>query len=209
MKTRSKYNFLLVPALIGCLVFISCSEEPQPVEETSKIIYKVDGRSVKVSDVSPIAVDLSEDGIVDFTVFVQLSANGQGDHLNVGINPIGFNLIKSGPSNDSRFLNMGFAIEEPINSLIDGNLGVGQRWTSDHSALVIRHTNTNGSIWYEGPWQHQEFQIVAIRHERKGNLYFGWLRLTFNKVNETVTLIDYAYREIPNKALRPDESIFE
>jgi hypothetical protein len=166
---------------------------PELLSAPTTVVYTADGRSVKASDINPIALDINADGSIDFTVFVQLMANSEGDHLYAGINPIGTNLIKSGPADDEHFQNMGFLVVELKNTLINSTLSSNQQWTMDHSTLAIRHTKMDNTIWYEGGWNDGLQQLVAIQHCDEGKFYFGWLRLQFNRSNETVTLIDYAY----------------
>jgi hypothetical protein len=165
------------------------------------VIYKLDGRIVKLSDTIPIILDINADGVVDYTIFMELTANSEGDHLYAGINPIGANLIKAGPPNDDLFLNMGFLVNEIKNTVLDTSLNANQFWTADHSTLVIRHTRMDNSVWYEGGWKDGTEQIVAIQHHNNGNYYMGWLRIQFNKTNETITLVDYAYNSVKDEYL--------
>jgi hypothetical protein len=182
-----------------CLLFSGCNDDETPVK-TNTIVYKVDGRTVKLGDPFPIALDVSEDGQVDFTIFVELTANSQGDRLYAGVNPIGGNQIKSGPAIDENFLSMGFLIAESVGSTIDFNVGANQRWTNEFGALVIRNTFTNGEISYEGNWANSE-QIVGIQNNIMGSTYFGWMRIKFDKVTEIVTLVDYAYDSIASQPI--------
>lgn len=175
-------------------------KENEKTPEINTIRYKVDGRTVKLGDPFPIAVDLSEDGIVDFTIFVELTANSQGDRLYAGMNPIGANLIKSGPTIDENFLSMGLLIAEVPGSTIDFNVAANQQWTTEFGALAIRNTFTNGSVSYEGNWADSE-QIVGIQNVISPSIHFGWLRIKFDKMTETVTLIDYAYDSIASQPI--------
>jgi hypothetical protein len=169
----------------------SCRDEgPAP---TPEIAYAVDGRHVKYGDPDPISLDMNGDAIVDFTVFVELTATSSGDHLNTGINPIGPHLIKSGPPDDNRFLNMGLLVAEAPGEEIDGSSGPNERWSGDHGALVIRHTPASGAVWYEGDWSADSAQIVGIQLMIAGRVHYGWLRLRFDKATEWVTVVDHAY----------------
>lgn len=198
---KSKY-FLLCIILTGVLFFsgCDCDKDDKIIEPTNSIIYKLDGRTVKYGDPFPIAIDLSEDGQVDFTIFVELTANSQGDRLYAGMNPIGINLIKSGPPIDENFLSMGLLVAETPGEKIDLSVGQNQQWTSDFGALAIRNTFTNGEVSYEGNWSDSE-QIVGIQHKINQTIYFGWLRIKFDKGTEVVTLIDYAYDSFENQPI--------
>lgn len=164
------------------------------------IVYKTDGRIVRLGDPFPIALDLSEDGLVDFTIFVELTASSRGDRLYAGMNAIGANQIKSGPPIDDNFLSMGFLVAETPGSIINDSLLNNQRWTSDFGALVIRNTLSHGEIFYEGSWADSS-QIVGIQNNISGSIFFGWLRIEFSKITEAVTLIDYAYDSIASRPI--------
>lgn len=172
---------------------VSCEKEVQ--EPVNPIVYKTDGRSVMLMHTYPLALDVTGDGLVDFTLFMELTANSRGDRLYAGINPIGANQVKSGPPIDENFLSMGHLVAEMPGVLIDGGLEAHQRWTPDYGALVIRNTLTNGSVFYEGQWAANE-QLVAIQNRIEGAVYYGWLRIKFDPVTEVVTLVDYAYHSI-------------
>lgn len=197
MESKSCIFFMI---LSGGLFFSGCKKENVITEPSNSIIYKLDGRTVKLGDPLPIAIDLSEDGLVDFTIFVELTANSRGDRLYAGMNPIGANLIKSGPPIDENFLNMGLLVAELPGSTIDFNVEPNQQWTPEFGALVIRNTFTNGNVSYEGNWAESE-QIVGIQNKINQSVYFGWLRITFDKMTEMVTLVDYAYESIPSQPI--------
>jgi len=167
---------------------------------SNTIIYKVDGRTVKYGDPLPLILDITNDGEVDFTVFIEATANSHVIRLYAGINPIGNNQIISGPTIEENYLSMGFLVAKPIGSVVDYGLEENQRWISDHGALVIRNSYTDGEIIYEGNWSNSA-QIVGIQHYINGVIYFGWLRLEFNKDIEVLTLIDFAYNSIPNQPI--------
>lgn len=193
-------SYLLIIILLEGLLFSGCKKDDAIIEPANSIIYKLDGRTVKLGDPLPIAVDLSEDGQVDFTIFVELTANSQGDRLYAGMNPINLNLIKSGPPNDENFLNMGLLVAEFQGSTIDFNVEPNQQWTTEFGALVMRNTFTNGNVSYEGNWADSE-QIVGIQNKIGQSVYFGWLKIKFDKTTEIVTLIDYAYNSIAGQPI--------
>jgi len=168
------------------------SEVVFTTKKSDTVIYEKDGRKVRYGDPSPIALDVTGDGKVDFTIFVELTAGSQGDRLYAGINPLGPNLVKSGPAIEDNFLSMGFLISEKPGSAVSAEVEAGQRWTSDYGAFMIRNTPANSDVFYEGNWANGD-QIVGIRNYSEEASHFGWLRLEFDKATESVTLIDYAY----------------
>ncbi|RIA08879.1 hypothetical protein OE09_0703 [Flavobacteriaceae bacterium MAR_2010_72] len=118
---KNKICFLFTITL-GCWFFSGCSNNDETPVNNNSINYILDGRTVRLGDPLPIALDLSGNGQVDFTIFVELTANSQGDRLYAGVNPIDTNQIKSGPPIDDNFLNMGFLIAESVGETIDFNL---------------------------------------------------------------------------------------
>lgn len=167
----------------------------------SSIKYFTDGRTVQYGDPLPIALDISENGEVDFTIFVEATAGNQGVRLYAGVNPIGNNKIKSGPPLDENFLNMGFIIQQNPGSVIDHSVETDQRWTSDYSSLVIRNTDNNNTVSYEGNWGNSA-EIVGVHIRIGDSFHYGWLRINFDKSSEIVTLVDYAWNGVPEQGIK-------
>jgi len=195
-------NYFFVIVAVGCMFFSSCKDDDDDAPlHMNTLIYKVDGRGLKLSDSLPLTLDISGDGEMDFTIFMELTANNMGDRLYAGINPIGANLVKSGPAINENFLNMGLLVAETVGANIDFEIANDERWTADHGALVIRNTLVNGTIFYEGNWAASQ-QIVGIQNKRSGQVYFGWVRLAFDKNTEFLTIVDYAYETATNTPIK-------
>lgn len=165
---------------------------------STTIVYREDGRTVKYGDPWPVALDVTGDGSVDFTIFVELTANSRGDRLYLGMNPIGPNLIKSGPPVIDNFLSMGYLIAETPGTVINNDLNEDQYWTDHHGILAVRNTFANGTITYEGNWPDGS-RIAGIQNVINGSAHFGWVRISFNKDTETLTLVAYAFESISDK----------
>lgn len=191
---------LIFFGLAGC---DSGSEEPTP---RKNILHRIDGRSVQLGGPSGLAVDVNEDRVVDFNLFVELTANSAGDHLYAGINPIGANAVLAGPSLDEHFLNMGFATSLAPAARIPENPASPWGWSPDFHALAIRHTPTSGPVWYEGDWKAGEPTYLPIRLSTNGTeKWYGWLLLTFNPQTEVVTLTEYAFNTTAGETLAAGE----
>lgn len=134
MESKRRFYYVI---LLGSLFFSGCKGDDVIPGRLNTIMYKMDGRTVKAGEPFPIALDLSDDRQVDFTLFVELTANSKGDRLYAGMNPIGANLIKSGPPVDENFLSMGLLIAEIPGSLIDFKVDANQQWTTAYGSLVI------------------------------------------------------------------------
>ncbi|MEP2671122.1 MAG: hypothetical protein ABJH04_19115 [Cyclobacteriaceae bacterium] len=202
MKDLFEIKKLWVIMLAQAACLVACGDETLESIPLRSIFYTLDGSTVKLGDPSPIAVDLNNDEVVDFTVFIELTANKDGDHLYAGINPLRENSIKAELPDDSRFLNMGLLVEEPLDGIIGQELETNQHWSRHYNALVIRHTNNDGSIGYEGFWADSNSGMVGIQLKNEGKDYFGWLRLHFEKATEIITLVDYAVNITENEPVR-------
>lgn len=167
---------------------------------TNSIYYNTDGRSA--SNPGSINLDLNSDRTTDYIIYFGVAANSNGDHLYAIINPIDANLIKSGPNIDNNLFNMGFLVAETYNDNINLELQLNQFWTDEPNAIVIRNTNNDASIWYEGNWSNNSSNIVGIQLVSNGKRYFGWLRIKFDKLTEIVTLIDFAYEKTENRTIK-------
>ncbi len=179
---------------IGAITLFACSEaetiEPEPM------IHRMDGRTVKLSDPSGIALDVNENGIIDFNIFIELTANSQGDRLYVGINPIGSNAILAGPADDDNFLSMGFAKAFTPPEMIPVAPTGDLQWSPDFHSLAIRNTSTSGTLSYEGDWSNDAPAFLPIRLDEAGKKNYGWLKLHFDKETEILTLEEYAFHPV-------------
>lgn len=193
--------------LLMLLLCGSCSADLEsdtvPLRKEQEVVHKTDGRSVKLGNTLPIALDMNEDGYVDFTVFIELMANAGGDHLFFGVNPIGPNLIKSGPHVDHNFLNMGYLVAEAPKTTITTTLSENQQWTNEHSALLVKRMADNCQTSYEGAWINGS-QVVAIQLFQGEQHHLGWLRISINKETNEATLVEYAYQTVAGAPITLD-----
>lgn len=180
----------------------------QEIFETlySHIRYVVDGRYGNYGYPTPLLLSLDADSKIDFTIFIEAAYLGGNVQLAVGINPIELNTVKSSAPNDDRFLNMGLIIPTSDSSLIDETLQENEYWTSDHSALVIRYTDSNENMTYEGAWA-SETRIAPVQFYIAGQRHFGWLRIQFLDQSNSLQLIDYAYNALPDAPIRAGQKL--
>lgn len=196
--------------IVSAAFFTACTDE-SPADPTpqKQIIHKTDGRTVKLSDPSGIALDVNADGAVDYNIFVELTANSAGDRLYAGINPIGnpigTNAILAGPAIDENFLSMGFAKALAADTPIPENPSGDLQWSPDFHALAIRNTFTSGAISYEGDWGNGSAAFLPLRLDEGGLKKYGWAKLSFNKTTEVMTLEEYAYSEVAGVTLAAGE----
>ncbi|MBU2905982.1 hypothetical protein KO529_14385 [Arenibacter algicola] len=203
IKLRTIHSFFICISLLAC----ENNEEIYSGPITDNIHYKVDGRSVCSGSPEQIELDIDNDGNLDFLTFTVLHADQDGDHLYFGIKPIANNMIKSSLPNENYYLDMGFIQSEEYLDIINCELKNDQIWTSGRNTLVLRHTESECSIRYEGSLQHETEEIEAIKLSKLEATNYGWLRFKFDKDSECITLIDYAYnldRDAPIKAGQKD-----
>lgn len=196
-KINSK---IIARVLLIFFVGIGCGQKDEL--PATKFIHKTDGRTLRASDANALPVDLNGDGINDYVFFLQLTANNDGDHLYAAINPLLFNEVISEPDNDAYFLNMGFAISHKQDDVIDGHLQESQVWTSNSSTLAIRHTRSDGSLWYEGQWQSGIPRVLAVRLVVGQSKHYGWMRVSFDPAKEVLKVIDYAFNQRAGEPLK-------
>lgn len=204
MKPLQFITLLLITGLT-----YSCKKENNsyvPVLPNLNINYQTINRSVKASDVNSLTIDVNKDGVIDYSFFLQLAADSKGDHLYAGVNPVYGSFVKANAPNDDRFLNMGNVIAFAQGVKLKENDQQGQLWTEDHSVLAIRHTYTDG-ISYECDWGTGTAKILAIKLTAKGETYYGWIRLVFNKTNENLTVVDLAWNTVPNQEIKAGEGL--
>lgn len=192
LNSKIQYSFFLI-----ILILMSCGEDDNTSLPENTISYQTDGRTNYY-----LNVDLNSDGTNDYFIAFAISADTRGDHKYAIINPVGANLIKSGANTENYLFNMGFLVAETYNANINHELQLDQQWANESNILAIRNTNNDASVWYEGNWSNNSSNIVGIQLVLEGKSYFGWLRLKFNKLTETVTLIDYAYEKTANKTIK-------
>jgi hypothetical protein len=187
--------------LISVITLFSC-KKPNPTIPATDIVHKVVNRAVKASDPNPMAVDINDDGTIDYSYFAQLMANSAGDHLYIGVNPIGENLTKMGPPDDDRFLNMGDASALSSGNNINDDLLPSKLWSADFAFLAVRNTSMQNNITYEGAWGDGNGYFMPLRLYVKDKTFYGWAHLKFNKTTEQLILIEYAWNRNAGQELK-------
>jgi hypothetical protein len=199
-------NLFLI--FFAALILISCDDNENEVDIKIPKNIKSEielGFAVQLGDPFPIALDLNEDNVVDFSLFLELTANSSGDHLYVGINPIGANQIISTPENDNQFLNMGFVQGFENNRKIHSQTDAGYEWMGNFSTLVIRHTSNNQPNWHEGNWKNNQLNYAPIRLFKDNAYLYGWIGIRFDIATETLYVSSFAYNQNPEQEILAGE----
>jgi hypothetical protein len=198
-----KHIFPLV-LFISASTILSCKKSKTVTPKTD-IVYKSVNKTVKSSDTRALGVDINDDGVVDYSFFVQLTATSTGDHLYVGTNPLGENTTKMSAPDDERFLNMGDLQAVPTGIVINKNLLPVKSWSSDFAYLAVRNTDTTGPNTYEGSWGDAGEHLMPLQLNINGLTNYGWARLRFNKTSEELTFVDCAWNRNPGQEIKAGE----
>jgi hypothetical protein len=194
--------------LSAASILISCEDNENTVDvkipKNIKSAVNLDF-AVQLGDPYPIALDLNEDNVVDYSLFLELTANSSGDHLYVGINPIGAHQIISTPEDDNQFLNMGFVQSFENNRKIHSQTDAGYEWTGNFSTLAIRHTSYNQPNWHEGHWKNNQLNFAPIRLYKDNAYLYGWIGIRFDKETETLYVSSFAYNQNPAQEILAGE----
>ncbi|MBI5371011.1 MAG: hypothetical protein HZA79_03175 [Sphingobacteriales bacterium] len=186
---RNTTTILFIMLFFATACKKSTTENPTPRKE---FMYVQDERNLGYGDTSPLVIDMNKDGQGDFVLFIELVADAQGDHMYFGINPLGENKVLSGPPDNSKYLNMGFAVAKNIQEPLDTTPPGGLLWTGDHSILGLRHNNADNTIFNEGGWYGEVPRYAGIILRKGNRNCLGWIRIKVNLQAMRISLIDYA-----------------
>lgn len=167
--------------------------------DSPTISYKELNRKLKASDVNPMNLDVNDDGVIDYSYFLQYAVMSGTVRLYAGVNPVFGSSTTAGEQNDEEFLNMGHLHSFTVTMPIQGTL----TWTQEHSTLGIRYEDPNGgNRTYAGQWGNGQPTIMSARLSVNGKTHYGWIRLKFDKVTEELILIDAAWNTIADQAIK-------
>lgn len=194
---RSYYYPLSLIVLFAC---ISCKKQ-QAQAPSTEIRYKLVNRTLKAADTRPLAIDINEDGRIDYSFFAQYVVLSNQVHLYTGVSPINDNSTKMGEPDDQHYLNMGDAAPVPIGTQVKDNLMPSKPWSSEFAYLAVRTEHSNGTKSYQGAWGDGNPQLLPLRISVNDSIYYGWARVLFNKATEELTLIDYAWNRTKGQTI--------
>jgi len=175
-------------------ILASCEVHEEP-DQTTDIVYR-QLENAHAGYNQPVAVDMDNDGDIEFGFTTALVA-GQGvTHLQFRIHPV--------------YGNQALVTQYDVTPLEkDSEIGPDALFRKlDLEALVIK-TITDNSIVWNGPWEDGREAYIGVCFFRLGDLQhpgpersYGWLRVSFNKNLEKVIVHDLAYSSIPEKGLK-------
>ena len=214
--SRSINRQLNMYALAAASAGVSALALAQPAE--AKIVYTPG--HVKLTANHPFPLDLNHDGIVDFfllpfeseyryytsTLFVCHVIRTYSGNRNFcsSSNKNPENGIRPSKGQWGAALRPGAKIQGRDKFLVAGSVALGR----------VKHHgfgSTATTQWY-GPWMNGgkgvKDRYLGIRFAIKGQLHFGWARMTITRIREShgrydfaATLTGYAYETVPGKAI--------
>jgi hypothetical protein len=135
------------------------------------------------------------DGTRDFLFMTYMMATTPATEWRVSINPVPGNAIWVTGKGSAAALRAGVEIgpKAPFSS-----------HNSDVSMGAIVRVQTNGKLYYFGPWENGgkgvKNRYLGLRFQIKGKTHYGWARLNFPSP-QLARLTGYAYETIPNKPI--------
>jgi hypothetical protein len=187
IRARSSLNFKLDRKLAGYTAAATAAGVgvmalAQPSQ--AKIVYTPTDETLKPNQT--LAIDLNNDGIVDFTLTNILGTN-EG-YLSVTAE--GLNHIVMAGSFYASALQPGQKV------------GMGERWRA-FSAFMNFCSSENGTVTNRGPWSNVKDRYLGLEFTIQGQTHFGWARLNVirNECKMIAVLTGYAYETVPHKAI--------
>jgi hypothetical protein len=180
-KCLNAYALAATATGVGALAFA------QPAE--AKIVYTHAHRLINVGQVAKL--DLNHDGIADFRISISYAAQG-GELVDLGV----VNVNRSNRIWGYKQVNQnGYASALSAGARIGSNQ---QRFDKKHYGMAA--ITSGGDSW--GPWHGAQNRFLGLKFLIKGQVHYGWARLSVTKVFPfSATLTGYAYETIPNKPI--------
>jgi len=155
----------------------------------AEIVYTSVFRSVRVNagEEAIIAIDLNNDGIIDFNAFVYLTNSGGPGRT--GVYPlVNSNKIIGTPFYNGNILAGAAALKS------GAYIGPGEKFFAGANVMA-----TSYECHQVGPWGHVVGRYLGLEFRKDGETHFGWARL--NAGGCGVSLTGYAYETIPGKPI--------
>jgi hypothetical protein len=188
-----RYRVIL---LILVAFSLSCKKKLQ--EEEADMFYTLSNETILSSNSSsPLIADVNNDGVPDYGFSFASVTNSSGTHLYALESSYNGSTALTGAT-DNAYSGSGSVSNYKSGDKIDGSLRQGEQWKADFGVLAARHTNGT-NITYDGNWANETEQMMSIKLDANGHIYFGWIRLKYSKTEQKITLVDFAYNRLPER----------
>ena len=185
-------SITLLAMLVSLLV--ACKKVPQqnptPIPAVGMDTTNFNNREIVFR--KNISADLNHDGIKDF--YVQTLHVGdallQREYKQFRL---GTNLGTDFPINQNEEIPI-----LPKGHVIAHNSFYNYNWYEVASIVVAQKVITSDRSWWEGIWKDQFQQYVPLRIHKNGKIYYGWVELSFDSLNEKLILHRAAVSKDPD-----------
>lgn len=159
----------------------------------AEVIFTPAHRTIKMNGTG--ALDLNNDGTVDFKVTAAFFNSNQWPHGSVNISAIGSNEFVIDSKGFAAVLSPG----NPISSAAALQGGTAEMVGANLVSLTHFYTYCS----YRGPWRSVPNRFVGLALNVAGQKHFGWARFTVlgGCAGTDVLLSGYAYETIPNQPI--------
>lgn len=177
------------------MLFQACSKNDATIDPPHpNMIYK-DLREQNIKFQHPASLDIDSDGSNDFNFGVLLVGDPvlERDRLQFYVSSKQKRNLLNDQNDESPMLNK----LEPIKMVHPG-----YTWY-EISAIVLAEkiTNYNGSTWH-GLWKSAHHKYLPLQVDRNGQVFHGWIELSFDTVNERIILHKAAISAEPGKEIK-------
>jgi hypothetical protein len=165
----------------------------------AQIIYtNIPDTTFSAQGESGLAIDLNNDSISDFTIFLFKSSSGASVRNRVaGFASNVYNEIAATVAAP----NYTYPVVIPQDDKIGPDLGWQPYVTSYFWAFGKFYTYGTGNPLKYGNWLGATDQFVGLRMGIDGLQHYGWLRMSVDSIAGTLTIKDYAYQTLPDSAI--------
>lgn len=159
------------------LSFMSCQDEDSMPSE----VRYVNLNNATASQHKSYSLDIDEDGDSEFLFTTVLAADQLGDYRHFVIVPTRANQV--------------FEIAGRVGVLELGQeISLGNPFEKNVEPMVIKRISDSATGW-SGDWKDVSNRFVGIRFRLRDQEYFyGWIRVSFDKMTEQFIVHDFAYR---------------
>lgn len=179
-----KKNLIILVAII---ILISCrknnSSAPSlpPINQPHPVMLYKDLRSSQAGFSRLQILDIDSDGINDFYFGAELVGDPilQRDRLQFYANSRERRNLLNDVNDQSPMLNL----MDPISKIYPG-----YTWYEISAILLAEKIITYSGISWEGRWKNASHNFLPVQIQKNGQIYNGWIELSFDTVNEVVIL---------------------
>lgn len=179
------------------ILFQSCSknENGGPIEPAHPVMIYKDLANKEIKYQSPASLDIDNDGSADFNFGVLLVGDPvlERDRLQFYVYSKQKRNLLNDQNDESPMLNKYELIKK---------IHPGYTWY-EISAIVLAEkiTNYNGSTW-NGLWKNANHKYLPLQADKNGQVFHGWIELSFDTNTEKITLHKSAISTEPDKEVK-------